>query len=64
MNQIPVLLQEGTVMSPPRDTLRATEVQVNSIAVRRNVARRLKKVIRIIRAKLHKQWPINRGASV
>lgn len=53
VDEVPLVLEEGPVVAPPRNVLRAPEVDVYGVAVGLDQLRRGEEVVRVVRAELH-----------
>ena len=64
VNEPLFLLQEGAVVALARDTLRAPEVQVHGVAVRRGLLGGLEEEVRVVGAELDDEGAVERGVAV
>ena len=63
-HELLVLQQEGAVLAPPRDVLRAAQVQVDAVAYTLDIARSFQQYFRVMPTKLDEQGAIFCGAQV
>ncbi|KAJ0161134.1 hypothetical protein CTA2_6709 [Colletotrichum tanaceti] len=63
-DELLVLLEESAVLSLLGDALRAPQVQIHGVAVRRHPERRAEEGIRVVCAELHEERAVDGGVAV